>query len=247
MEITSLKVKKREQIGKATSRRLRITGFIPGVFYGKGENSVPLVLYKKDLQGILQKNPSEHPIIQIEFEGENEMPHVLLKDIQHDPVTGEALHVDFQHIDMTRKIKVKVEIALTGKSKGVAENGGVLNFISRELEIECLPSALPENLKVDITSLDINDSIHIRDLKIDEGIRILGDPDAPIVSVTAPHVEAEVKAEVPAEEAAAAAEAPKEGETEAKAAPKGAPAPKAAPAEQKEKAPKGKGDAKSSS
>lgn len=247
MEIASLKVKKREQMGKATSRKFRTTGFIPGIFYGKGENSVPLVLYKKDLQGILQKNPSEHPIIQIEFEGENDRPHVLLKDIQHDPVSGEALHVDFLHIDMTRKIKVKVEVLLTGKSKGVAENGGVLNFISRELEIECLPSALPENLQVDITSLDINDSIHIRDLKAGEGIKILGDPDAPIVSVTAPHIETEVKAEVPAAEAAG--EAPKEGEAEAKAAPAGeekASKGKGAPAGE-QKAPKGKGEAKSSS
>ena len=235
MEIASLKVKKREQIGKATSRRFRTTGFIPGIFYGKGEDSVPLVFNKKDLQGILQKSPSEHPIIQLEFEGENDKPHVLLKDTQHDPVSGEALHVDFQHIDMTRKIKVRVEVVLTGKSKGVAENGGVINFISREIEIECLPLAMPESLQVDITSLDINDSMHIRDLKAGKGIRILGDPDAPIVSVTAPHVETEVKAEVPVAEAEAAAAAPKEGETEAKAAPG------------EQKVPKGKGETKASS
>ena len=228
MDIASLKVKKREQIGKASSKRLRTTGFVPGVFYGKGEHSVPLVLNKKDLQHILQKNPSEHPIIQLEFDTDKNRPYVLLKEMQHDPVSGEMLHVDFYHIDMDKKIKVKVEVVLIGKAKGIVEEGGVLNFINREIEIECLPLSLPENLQVDISNLNINDTIHVKDLKVDEGIKILYEPDTPIVSITPPHVEVEVKEEVPAEEAPA--EIPKEGEGEAKAAPA------------EEKAPKGKSE-----
>ena len=236
MEIENLKVKKREQKGKGSSRRFRRQGFIPGVFYGRGEDSVPLVLNQKDLEKILQRNPSEHPVITLEFDNTDTggvKPHVLLQEIQHDPVSGKMLHADFHHIDITKKLKVKVEVVLTGKARGIVEEGGVLNFINREIEIECLPLSLPENIKVDISNLNINDTIHVKDLVVGEGMRILDDSDVPIVSVTPPHVEAEVKEEVAVEGVPAEA-AKEEGKEEAKAAPKAA-----APAAE-EKAPKGK-------
>ncbi|RMF92435.1 MAG: 50S ribosomal protein L25 [Candidatus Schekmanbacteria bacterium] len=201
MQITSLKVSKREKSGKEFSKKLRKKGIVPAIVYGNGIN-MPIQLEKREISHILAKNPSGHPIVELEVENEDFNSHVILKETQRDPVTGDIIHADFLKIDMTKKVTITVPIKITGKSKGVAEEGGLLNIVHRELDIEALPNAIPEAITVDISNLGLNESIHVSDIDLGSDVKILEDPGIAIVSVVSPKAEAKPAEEELAEEAA---------------------------------------------
>lgn len=188
MKKATLAVEKRAQKGKNYARQLRREGKIPAVLYGKGEEPIPLALKHQDLSVALHGPDSRNTLLSLRFAEDNQEVLSLAKEIQFDPVKGNVLHLDFQQIHLGEAIHTQVPIHLVGTSVGV-KLGGVLEHLLRELDIECFPMEIPEYIEVDISQLNIGDSIHVSDLKISESIRVLSDPSRTVALVAAPTVE----------------------------------------------------------
>jgi len=196
---------------------------IPAVFYGPEVDPVNLSLNYRDLEKLIRTGAGENVIIDLEIEtGESTLSHrAMLKEIQVDPVKQTILHVDLYEISMDKKIEVEVPITLTGTAMGVSE-GGILQQVSRTLEISCLPDNIPDSFELDVTELNIGDSLHVSDLKIPEGIEVLVDEELTVATVVPPTKIEEIEPEVPEEEeeereeveAEAVAETEEEGEKE---------------------------------
>ncbi|MCX7973057.1 MAG: 50S ribosomal protein L25 [Candidatus Aminicenantes bacterium] len=183
-----IKAEERKELGKNACYRLRRKGLVPAILYGPGIKSLPLCLNKKDIFTILKTETGERTIFRIVLNGEER--DVMIKELQVDPVTDELLHVDLVQIAMDRPIRVSVPIVLQGEAIGVKTQGGLVDFITRELEIECLPHLIPEHITVDISPLHVHQSIRVGDLPSMEGIRIVDDPETVIVTIGLPEAEA---------------------------------------------------------
>jgi large subunit ribosomal protein L25 len=219
-----LSAETRSATGKGANRKLRVTGRIPAVVYGKGRDAQAVVLDPKALDTLLRASGAGlNTLIDLSVAGRTDT--VLVKELQRHPVHGAFLHVDFFQVDLTQKITVSVPIHFVGKARGV-EFGGILDHPLRELEVECLPRAIPEFVEVDVSALDVGDAIHVSELRLPEGVEVKTDGSLPVASVVLPAAEVEatpvetvVEGEVPAGEAAA--EAPAEGAPAKGAAAKG--------------------------
>jgi large subunit ribosomal protein L25 len=221
----ALRIQLRDAAGKGVARKLRAAGTIPAVVYGRSTPTVAVTLDPKALRRALTRSESGlNTLFELEVEGGGELhgKPVLVRDLQRDPVKGDYLHADLLAVDLRQKIQVAVPIHVAGKARGV-EFGGILDHSLRELDLLCLPTAIPNEIQVDVSQLDVGQSLHVRDLLLPEGVELRSDPDLSVVSVVLPAAEAApTPAEaVPAEgEAAPAAEGegegPAEGETKAK-------------------------------
>jgi large subunit ribosomal protein L25 len=179
------------------ARRIRREGNVPAILYGPDVENVPLALSKRDIFDILKTETGANTIFHVAFE--KDKLEVMIKDYQQDVTTDELLHVDLFRISMDQEIRVSVPIVLTGDAVGVKAEGGFVESATREVEVECLPKDIPENIEVDISALHLNQSLKIEDLALVEGVKVLSDPQAMIVLIQAPSVE-EVVEEVPEEE-----------------------------------------------
>jgi len=203
MQRMDMDAEQRQESGKGVARALRRNGRIPAVLYGEGKSSL-LSVVPGDLIKILKSESGENALINLKIQGGKsvETRIAIIRDFQKDPITGTILHADLFEINMNKAIRIRVPILVSGElSEGVKE-GGVLQHNLREVEIECLPSMIPDHIIVDATHLKIGESIHVRDLQVQEGIRVLEDMDLAIVSVAAPMSEAkleEILAGTPAE------------------------------------------------
>jgi large subunit ribosomal protein L25 len=210
----ALSAELRSGTGKGVNRKLRVAGKIPAVVYGKGRDAQSVTLDPKALETLLHKSGAGlNTLIDLAVGGRTDT--VLVKELQRHPVHGQYLHVDFFQVDLTQKITVSIPIHFTGKARGV-EFGGILDHPLRELEVECLPRAIPEFVEVDVSALEIGQSIHVSDLRLPEGVEVKTDPTLPVASVVLPAAEVEaapvetvVEGEV-VEGAEAAAAAPAE-------------------------------------
>ena len=222
MEATELKAFSRSESGKGPARRSRKNGLIPAVFYGRGEQTVHLSVNANDLKKIIQKK-RENVFIKLLIEGEKPMTKLsLIKELQIEPVSRKFYHADFYEIRMDHKLTLDVPIHFVGVPIDV-QNGGELQHLKRDLKVSCLPSVLPDFIDVDVTGLDIGNSIKVKDISVPEDIAVLDPPDVGVAMV------AVVKVSVPQAEEAAAAEGEAaaegtpaaEGETPAKGEAKG--------------------------
>ncbi len=195
-----IKSEKRDIFGKNASRRIRREGMIPAILYGEGAASVPLVLSKKDLITILRSESGENTIFRIAFDSEEK--DVMIKDMQIDSTTDELLHADLIQIAMDKLIRVNVPLNLVGEAFGVKTEGGFVDFMTRGLEVECLPAEIPESISVDISSLHLHQSLKVSDIAPPAGVKLINEPNTVVVLIQVPHEE---KVEVKPEEAAAAA------------------------------------------
>ncbi|HMI30141.1 MAG TPA: 50S ribosomal protein L25 [Candidatus Limnocylindrales bacterium] len=201
MAIVSLEAEHRTDVGKGVARKLRAGGRVPGVYYGRGEDSIPLTISLKDLASVLEAADGSNVIVDLRLSGDSPKDRkALIREIQRDPVAGLILHLDLQHISLTERITVEVPIVLIGTPIGVKEGGGILEHLLREVEVECLPTDIPSKLEIDVSLLQIGDSLHVSDLKA-ERAEILTEAERAIASVVPPTVLEEVK---PAEEGAVA-------------------------------------------
>ena len=201
MAIVSLEAEHRTDVGKGVARKLRAGGRVPGVYYGRGEDSIPLTISLKDLASVLEAADGSNVIVDLRIPGDSAKDRkALIREIQRDPVAGLILHLDLQHISLTERITVEVPIVLLGTPIGVKEAGGILEHLLREVEVECLPTDIPSKLEVDVSGLQIGDSLHVSDIKV-ERAEILTEADRAIAAVVPPTVLEEVK---PAEEGAVA-------------------------------------------
>jgi large subunit ribosomal protein L25 len=201
MEAT-LDAVKRGMFGRNNAGRLRREGRIPAVLYGGGSGEAePLAVDPRTLMHILHSGSGVNTLIALRVEGAGET-RVLVKEYQIDPVSRKLLHADFYRVAMDKVLRVTVQVYLTGEAKGVKAQGGVVEFVNRDIQIECLPADIPERLTVDVTELMLNDGIRVRDLATGGKWKAVSDADLLIVHVVAPKVEAEP---APAEAAATAA------------------------------------------
>jgi large subunit ribosomal protein L25 len=219
MEQVELSAEVREQLGKGPVRRLKREGLIPSVLYGPKTRPIPLTLNYKEIQNILSKAAGTNVLISLRIgQGDQvDVKTVMIKEYQLDSLRSTLIHADLYEVSMDKKITVMVPINIEGKAPGI-EQGGSLSQINREVEIECLPSDIPDKIDVDISNLDMGDSVHVSDLVIKEGMEILTDKKTALVTIVAPMAEeVEVKEEELEEEVEAEAEA-KEGEEVAETA-----------------------------
>jgi large subunit ribosomal protein L25 len=173
----------RSTTGNGPARVLRREGRIPAVLYGPGVEPVSLSVPMAELELVMKAAAGQQVLCNLTIDGgQPPQRKAMIKEIQSDPVSGRFLHVDFYEISMDRKIRVKVPVVTTGKSKGV-EFGGMLQVIRRELEILCLPNEIPESVVIDITEMEIGDSVHVEDVSLAEGIEIPFDVNFTILTV----------------------------------------------------------------
>jgi large subunit ribosomal protein L25 len=191
---------RRERFGRNNAGRLRREGRIPAVLYGGATSAESVAVDPKQLSRILHSQAGVNTLISLKLDGAGDT-RVLVKEYQLDPVHHTLLHADFYRVAMDKVIQVTVQVQLTGEAKGVKAQGGVVDFVNRELDVECLPGDIPEHITVDVTELMLHDGIRVRDLQTGGKWTAVSDADTLIVHVVAPKVEAEP---APAEAVAAA-------------------------------------------
>ncbi len=225
-----LKAELRTSVGRSAVRKLKARGIIPAVIYGGKDKAQPLQVAARDINTMMSHASGENVLVELEIAGEKSSRTALVQEVQHSPVGGDIRHVDFHAISMDETIQAEVPLEPIGIANGVKNFGGLLEQSLRALTIECLPRDLPDRITVDISQLNIGDSIHVRDIQLPSGVTAKVPVDLTAFSVLAPVVEEEpVVAE--AEAAAAGPEVITEKKEEGEAA---------APAAAKEKIPKEK-------
>ena len=191
MEQIDLKAQIRKTIGNGPARTLRREGKVPAVLYGPKTEPVLLSIDSKEFEQILKESSVGSVLLNLQIQNGKTMTRsAMIKELQTHPVSGTFLHVDFYEVDMQKKITAKVPVVAKGQSAGV-ELGGLLQYVRRELEVLCLPTAIPEAIEVDITDLEIGDSIHVEDISLSGDIEIPADTNFTVVTILAPKVEEE--------------------------------------------------------
>jgi large subunit ribosomal protein L25 len=211
MAEVTLEVSRREGTGKEIAKKLRRDGKVPAVVYGGHKESVAITVDRKAVSELVQK--SEHGIRSVfllKMAGTDQQRHAMIKEITINPISRKMEHIDFVRVVMDEKIKVTVPVHIVGTAIGVKE-GGLLDFQVREVHIECLPTAIPDSVDVDVTPLGSHDYYRVKDLKLPEGAKVLDDPERVVVGVT--HARAEVS-DATAEAAVAEPEVIKKGKPE---------------------------------
>src|SRR5689334_11909070 len=200
MEAT-LEVKRRDSFGKTEARRTRRDGLVPGVLYGgDGRQATPISVEPRALLRILHSESGANTLISLKLGGAGDT-RVLVKEYQLDPVTHQLLHADFFRVAMDRAIQVTIPVLVKGEPKGVKQQGGVLEFIRREIEIECLPGDIPEHVEIDVSELMLHQGVRVRDLPVSPKWKPISEPEMMLVHVIMPKAE---ETPAPAEAAAAA-------------------------------------------
>ena len=191
----------REQKGKEASKKLRSSNQLPAIFYGPKVEPMMLTVNLLDIQKIMKKTAGENIILglQIESEKGSDSRVVMIKELQTDPVKDTYIHADFYEVSMDKEIAIDVPVRLINTPEGV-KNGGILQHVRREITISCLPDKLMEHIDVDVSDLDIGDSLHIRDIVLPEGIKALQEETATVAVVIAPTVSQAQEAEAEGEE-----------------------------------------------
>jgi large subunit ribosomal protein L25 len=218
---TQLKAERREGAGKGVARKLRASGRVPAVYYGQGNPAVSLSVDARELLHLLHVNAGTNLLVDLMIDGQ---PHMAIaREIQRDHIRNTFKHVDFLAVSRTETITVSVEVKEVGEPAGV-KAGGVIEHHLREIEVECLPQDVPDAIEVDVSSLELGDMLHVRDLVAPKGVQILSNPEDAVLSVITPaalRVEADLS--VPGEEAAPVVEAPEAEEEAAEAGEEEAP------------------------
>jgi len=211
MSTMTLRAAPRPLAGAGTLRKLRRAGQIPGIVYGKSEpEPIPVAVESKDLQTVLKSH--SHGILNLEISGYGKR-NVLLLDVQRDPISGEVRHVDFHRISMDEAIRTQVPLEISGTAAGEKE-GGMLQIVMYELELECMPAQLPDSIKVDVSDMQIGDTLVVGDLQLPEGVKAIADADAVVAAVLAPQKDT-AEAEAPDEDGAEGKEGAEQSAAEA--------------------------------
>jgi large subunit ribosomal protein L25 len=200
--VKTLKAHTRKRSGSAALNALRREGLIPAVVYGNKQESINIRMDRKAVTDLLVHSVSENILVTLEIEDRKENKLALVKDVQHDPLSGKILHMDFQSVEENETIRARIPLELSGECAG-AKAGGMLEFLTHSLDITCVPKNLPEKVSVDVSNLNIGETVRIKDLKLPTGVNAKADSEVIIAIVAEPKV-----VETPA---AAAADAPAKG------------------------------------
>lgn len=190
MQEKHLNIELRSKTGKGISRQLRIADRVPGVVYGKGMDPIAVSVGHRELRSAMAGEGGQNNLITLVGGGNLDQALAIIVDLQRDALKGTYKHVDLQRVNMTEKLRVTVPVVLKGDAIGVKE-GGLLDLAHHELHVECLPGNIPDHIEIDITNLAIAHSIHVNEIVLPEGIKLLDNPKTPIVSVLGRAKEAE--------------------------------------------------------
>jgi large subunit ribosomal protein L25 len=179
--------------GKNEARRLRVSGRAPAIIYGTGKDPVAVAISPKEVNKILLSSTGHNSIFDITVDGGAPEP-VMIVDWSYEPVKGDLLHIDMQRIDLAKRIKVKIPVHVHGDPKGVKQQGGILDVVTREVEVECLPDDIPADFRLNIAALEVNQSIRASDLPMTNSMKLLGHPETVIVHVVAPKIDPDAAA-----------------------------------------------------
>ena len=202
MASAQLSATPRDGTGKGSARSLRAQGKIPAVIYGHGREPQSLAIETRELEKLLSKISAESTVIELSMDGKS--ARTLIREIQRHPFKRQILHVDFQELVAGEKVTVRIPIVLTGVPEGVRQDGGILDQVMRELEIEVDPANIPNHVEVDVNPLRIGDSVHVSDIALPDGVELVGEADSTVCVVSAPRAVVETVA--PTEEAEVIAE-----------------------------------------
>ena len=226
----------RNETGKNANRRLREKGLIPGILYGAQKETLQVSVSPKEIGTILKSAAGANTLFDLDLGGTRRK--VILKEYQREPLKGQLLHADFYEVALDKTLEVEVQLELTGVPVGVKTQGGVLDFVTRELEVECLPADIPEKITIDVSHLELNKHFRVSDLKLSDKVKVLTEADVVIAHVVMPRAEEEVAPAATAEAAAPEAAEPeviKKGKAVAEGEAGEAAAEKPEKAEKKEK------------
>ena len=200
MEKMVVEAERRVSFGKGANRKLRAKGMIPAVVYGQKKDSIPVAIDPKVLIRILRSHAGANTIFDLKVKGSDGTDNVMVKDYQLEPVEHELLHADLIRVAMDHALTLSVQIELSGTPVGVKLEGGLLDFVSRAIEVSCLPADIPEKIKVDVSGLVIGHLVRAGELELPERVTLVSDPGLVIAHVEAPKVEEEPAAEAVAAE-----------------------------------------------
>ncbi len=192
MASAQLSATPRDGTGKGSARSLRAQGQIPAVIYGHGRAPQSLAIDNRELEKLLSKISAESTVIELSMDGKS--ARTLIREIQRHPFKRQILHVDFQELVAGEKVTVRIPIVLTGVPEGVRVDGGILDQVMREVEIEVDPANIPNHVDVDVNPLRIGDSVHVRDIALPEGVELVGEADSTVCVVSAPRAVVETVA-----------------------------------------------------
>jgi len=192
MASAQLSATPRDGTGKGSARSLRAKGQIPAIIYGHGREPLALAIDTRELEKLLSKISAESTVIELAMDGKS--ARTLIREIQRHPFKRQILHVDFQELVAGEKVTVRIPIVLSGIPEGVRVDGGILDQVMRELEIEVDPANIPNHIEVDVNSLRIGDSVHVRDMALPEGVELAGEADSTVCVVSAPRAAVETVA-----------------------------------------------------
>jgi len=194
MPTTVIEAQKRTPGGKNVNRRLRVSGVIPAIIYGPGLPSIAICVDPQIVRGILHSEAGHNSIFSINVDG-SKQDNTMVKDYQLDPVHGDLIHVDFIQIAMDQKLTLDVNIEPVGEAEGVTISGGIMDFVTRSIEVECLPKDIPDSIEVDVSKLQIHDYIRVQNIEVDPKVKILTDPEVVIITIIPPVKEEEPEVE----------------------------------------------------
>lgn len=184
MSELEISVKQREETGKNANRRLRAAGSIPAVVYGDHKEAVAIQVERRALHDLLRTGGGENAVFLLKLEGTEKSRHAMIRELDVDPISRQIVHIDFQRIRLTEKVRVQVPIELVGEPTGVKNEGGVLDFVSREVEVECLPTDIPQHLTADVSELHVGQHLEAAALPIPGNVTLLDEADKVIASVS---------------------------------------------------------------
>lgn len=183
MSEMTIEVTKREEFGKNANRRLRASGLVPAVVYGQGKESVPIQVETRRVQDLLRKTDGDNPVFLLKLAGTKQSRHTMIKQLDADPINGKMIHIDFQRINMDQTVRISVGIELHGVAYGVKNEDGIMDFVTREVEVECKPDKIPGHLEIDVTELHVGQHLEVGSLQLPEGVILHDDESRVIVSV----------------------------------------------------------------
>lgn len=190
MERVSLEAKRREGLGKGQVKKLRRTGMVPAIVYGRGIEPTPVTVEAKSLRSILHTAAGMNVLIDLAIEdGAQAGRTVMVKDVQRDMFRRDIIHIDFNTIDLTEKVEANVPLVFKGQARGVVDGGGIFEVHLREIVVECLPTQIPQRIEVDISDLTIGHSLHVRDVVVPPEVTLVTEPEEVVATVVSPKEE----------------------------------------------------------
>jgi large subunit ribosomal protein L25 len=188
-----LSAQTRSGVGRSAVNQIKAQGLVPAVIYGGREQPAPLAVNKREISNLLAHATSEHLLVDLEIAdgGKTSSRLALIQEVQHDPIKGDVLHIDFHAVRADEMLRSEIPVQPYGEPLGVKNAGGVLEVAMHSVEVECLPKDLPEVIRIDVSNLNIGEAIHVRDIQLPEGVTARADGDITVVRVAAPKVEAE--------------------------------------------------------